>query len=204
MHTTPTALDQIAAAIVMVDGGLSLALFIGLTLFMSFGAMSQKANTVGLLVAFIMVITTAVAGVISLISPAPAGQLPPYTGDYIAAAFAIIVAGASILLIVGLSLVLAIPAIASRRELVTSWPQHAEASFQPYEQASARTGAFAWTLSLITAGAFFAIIAVINLTVEPKKDDLSRDMNMSNVSKKGATSAPAPTPTTPATPESPK
>jgi hypothetical protein len=193
MHTTPTALDQIAAAIVMVDGGLSLALFIGLTLFMSFGAISQKANTVGLVVAFVMVITTAIAGVISIISPAPAGQPPPYTGDYIAAAFAITVAGASVLMIVGLSLVLAIPAIASRRQLVTSWPANVEQMFQPHEQASARTSGLAWLAGLSLAGAFFAVIAIINLTIEPAKNDLGKDMNMSNVSKKNAP-APAPTP----------
>jgi hypothetical protein len=192
MHDPTTSLDSIAAALVLIDGGLSLALFIGLTLFMSFGAIAQKSNTVGVLVAFILVITTAVAAVFSLLAPASSGP-PPYTGDYIAAAFAIAVAAVSILMIVGLSIVLAIPAIIGRRQLITSWPHQVEVMFQPYERASSSTGAMAWLAGLSVAGAFFAVIAIINLTIEPQSKDLTKDMNMSNVSKKSA-AAPAPTP----------
>src|SRR5580704_5585517 len=125
MHDTTTSLDSIAAALVLIDGGLSLAMFIGLTLFMSFGAIAQKSNTIGLLVAFILVIVTAVAGVFSLLAPTASGP-PPYTGDYIAAAFAIAVAAVAILMVVGLTLVLAIPAIIGRRQLTTSWPHQVE------------------------------------------------------------------------------
>jgi hypothetical protein len=187
-----TPLDHLAAAIMIASDGLALALFIGLTLFMSVGGIAQKSNTVGMLIAFLLVITTAVAAVIS-IALLPSGE--PYgPGDQIAAAFAIVTSGAAILLLVGLVFVLGIPAIAGRRQLVTSWPHQAEAMFEPYERAAAGTGTMAWAAGLGVGVAAFAIIGIINVTIEPQSKDLTKDMNMSNVSKKSA-AAPAPAPT---------
>nr|HEX4312789.1 hypothetical protein [Kofleriaceae bacterium] len=201
MHSDPTTtLDSIAAALVLVSGGLSLAMFIGLTLFMSFGAISQKTNTVGLIVAVVLVLTTAVAGVIALVMPAGTTH-DPGSGDYLAGTFAIAVAAASVLMIVGLTLVLAIPAIFGRRQLITSWPQQTEMMFMPHEQAASRTGGMAWAAGLGVAGIVFAVLAIVNLTVEPQSKDLTKDMNMSNVSKKKGVEAPAPAPT-PSAPDS--
>jgi hypothetical protein len=192
---TWTLMNFLAPPIILVCDGLALALFVGLMLFMSIGAITQKSNTVGLTIAFVLVLATAGAGVISLLSPTPSSSAPPYTGDYIAAALAIAVAGASVLVIVGLTLVLAIPAIFSRRDLVTSWPSNAEVMFQPHEMQMRRTQGIAWMPALAIASAVFAVVAIINLTVEPKKNDLGKDMNMSNVSKKTPAAAPAPAPT---------
>ena len=194
MHDPTTSLDSIAAALVLVSGGLSLAMFIGLTLFMSFGAISQKANTIGLVIAVVLVLTTAVAGVLALLMPAGTVK-EPGSGDYLAGTFAIGVAAVSVLMIVGLTLVLAIPAILGRRQLSTSWPQQAEMMFMPHEQAAGRTGAMAWVAGLGIAGLAFAVMAIINLTVEPQSKDLTKDMNMSNVSKAKGADAPAPAPT---------
>jgi hypothetical protein len=189
-----TPLDHLAAAVMIASDGLALALFIGLTLFMSMGAIAQKSNTVGMLIAFVLVIVTAIAGVISLLSPTPDNQPPPYTGDYIAAAFAIAVSATAILLLLVLVVVLAIPAIAGRRQLVTSWPHQAELMFEPYERAAGKTGGMAWAAGLGLGLAAFAIIGIINVIIEPQSKDLTKGMNMSNVSKKTA-AAPAPAPT---------
>jgi hypothetical protein len=187
-----TPLDHLAAAVMIASDGLALALFIGLTLFMSIGGIAQKSNTVGMLIAFVLVIATAVAAVISIaVLPNP----DPYgPGDQIAAAFAITTSGAAILLVVGLVIVLGLPAIAGRRQLVTSWPHQAELMFEPYERAAASTGGFAWAAGLGVGIAAFAVIGIINVTIEPQSKDLTKDMNMSNVSKKSA-AAPAPAPT---------
>jgi hypothetical protein len=187
-----TPLDHLAAAIMIASDGLALALFIGLTLFMSIGALAQKTNTVGLTIAFVLVTVAAIAAVISLVSPNP----EPYgTGDVAAAAFAIAIGGASILLLVVLIIILGIPAIAGRGQLVTSWPHQAEMMFEPFERASRSTGGVAWAAGLGIGFATFAVLAGINLTVEPQSKDLTKDMNMSNVSKKAAPApAPAPTP----------
>lgn len=184
MHDT-TGLDSIAAALVIITGSISLVLFLGMSLAMSFGAITSKSNTVALLVAFGLVAVTVLAAVISITSG----------NTDIAAAIAIAVAVVAVLFIVGLVLVMGIGAIFSGRQLVTSWPQAQEAMFAPHEAAISKSAGIAWAGGLGAMLVVFGIIAGINLGVEPPKKDYTKDMNMSNISKKKAadpTPAPAP------------
>ncbi len=78
----------------------------------------------------------------------------------------------------------------------SSWPPHQEAAFQVYEQVREERQRRAWLVGGICAGAFFLLVMVITLGVTPHKVDLTKDMNMSNITKKSET-APAAAPAAP-------
>lgn len=69
----------------------------------------------------------------------------------------------------------------------SSWPPHQEATFQVYEHVREESQRKAWIIGGGAAGAFFLILVVIYLTIAPEKVDLSKDMNMSNITKKSTT-----------------
>jgi hypothetical protein len=76
----------------------------------------------------------------------------------------------------------------------SSWPRDQEQSFVVYEQHNTESMKKAVTLGTI-AGLIFLVVTVgIYAGVEPDRRDLSKDMNMSNLSKKSRAATPAPTP----------
>lgn len=75
----------------------------------------------------------------------------------------------------------------------SSWPPHQEATFQVYEQVREERQRKAWMLGGICAGIFFVLVMAISMGVTPHKVDLTKDMNMSNITKK-SDSAPAAAP----------
>jgi hypothetical protein len=74
----------------------------------------------------------------------------------------------------------------------SSWPPHQEATFQVYEQVRDERQRRAWVIGGIAAGTFFVVLMAIYLAITPHKVDLTKDMNMSNITKKAAAPA-APT-----------
>jgi hypothetical protein len=70
----------------------------------------------------------------------------------------------------------------------SSWPPHQEATFQVYEQVREESQRRAWIIGGSVAGAFFVLLVGISLAISPTKVDLSKDMNMSNITKKTAPS----------------
>jgi hypothetical protein len=82
----------------------------------------------------------------------------------------------------------------------SSLPPHEEQAFIVYEQRTAEAGSKAVTFGAI-AGAIVLVIAVgIYLGIEPRHIDYTKDMNMSNLTKKDSTPDPAPTPAPSTTP----
>lgn len=75
----------------------------------------------------------------------------------------------------------------------SSWPREQEQSFVVYEQHAAESSKKALVISVITAVAFLFIALGIYAGVEPDRRDITKDMNMSNLSKK-TSKKPAPTP----------
>jgi hypothetical protein len=73
----------------------------------------------------------------------------------------------------------------------SSWPPHQEAAFQVYEQVGQERQRKAWMIGGIAAGAFFLLVMGISLGVTPHKVDLTKDMNMSNITKRSETAPPA-------------
>jgi hypothetical protein len=79
----------------------------------------------------------------------------------------------------------------------SSWPREQEQSFVVYEQHAAESSKKALMVSVITAVAFLFIALGIYAGVEPEHKDLTKGMNMSNLSKKSQKAAPAETPSAP-------
>jgi len=75
----------------------------------------------------------------------------------------------------------------------SSWPRDQEQSFVVYEQQQAESKKKAIMFGAIAGIVAFVFAVGIYAGVEPDKKDLSKDMNMSNLSKKGK-DAPAPAP----------
>lgn len=73
----------------------------------------------------------------------------------------------------------------------SSWSREQEATFLVYEQRREESQKKAFVAAAI-AGAVVLVLAIgIYAGVEPKMQDMSKDMNMSNLTKKD-TNAPAP------------
>lgn len=67
----------------------------------------------------------------------------------------------------------------------SSWPREQEATFVVYEERISQAQKKAWTVALATAAIVFVAALGIYAGVEPDKTDISKDMNMSNLSRKG-------------------
>ena len=79
----------------------------------------------------------------------------------------------------------------------SSWSREQEATFLVYEQRREESQKKAWAVALVSAAIFFVAAVGIYMGVEPDRRDFSKDMNMSNLTKKkGGEKAPAPAPET--------
>jgi hypothetical protein len=104
--------------------------------------------------------------------------------DYVAAILALIILVASALTLFGMGILMAVGAIFSKRPLVTSWPSDQEHSFQSFEHRGSTASSQAWVLGLIGAIAFGVFATGVYFGVAPDTRDISKDMNMSNLTKK--------------------
>ena len=91
----------------------------------------------------------------------------------------------------------------------SSWPRDQEQMFVVYEQRASESGKKAMTLGVIIGAIFFVIMVGIYAGVAPDKHDITKDMNMSNLTKKtkkveAPPPAPAPAAAPAPAPEAPK
>ena len=82
----------------------------------------------------------------------------------------------------------------------SSWPREQEQTFIVYEQRAAESSKKAFMIGAITAVTVFVVALGIYAGVEPDHKDLSKDMNMSNLTKKDKKVAPTPDTAAPAAP----
>lgn len=122
--------------------------------------------------------------------------------DMLATIVCIIIVGVSLLTLLGMGILMAINAIFSKRPLVTSWPNEQEHTFEPFERRGVAANGQAWAASLVGAAIVMFVAIGIFFGVAPEKKDVTKDMNMSNLTKKSNPAAPAPAPRAPA--EAPK
>jgi len=77
----------------------------------------------------------------------------------------------------------------------SSWPRDQEQTFVVYEQRSSESSRKAITAAAIAAIGVFVLLVGIYAGVEPERKDYTKDMNMSNLTKKHkASEEAAPTP----------
>ena len=120
--------------------------------------------------------------------------------DYVAAILVLIILVASALTLFGMGILMAVGAIFSKRPLVTSWPSDQEHSFATFEHRGTMSSSQAWVLSIVGAVALTIFATGVYFGVAPDKRDISKDMNMSNLTKK----RPTPKVVEPAPAEAPK
>jgi hypothetical protein len=112
----------------------------------------------------------------------------------------IALAAISILTLLGMGAMMAIGAVFSNRPLVTSLPAEQERLFAPFERRASASTSLSWLVGLASAGVFMAVALVIYIKVPPEQKDMTKGMNMSNLTKK---KEPAPKPPTTAPAEAP-
>ncbi len=72
----------------------------------------------------------------------------------------------------------------------SSWPREQEAAFMVYEQRYVESQRKAWTIAIISAALVLVTLVGIYAGVEPDNKDMTKGMNMSNLTKKSAAPAP--------------
>jgi hypothetical protein len=118
--------------------------------------------------------------------------------DYVAAIIVLLIFVVSMLTLFGMGILMAVGAVFSHRPLVTSWPADQEHSFSTFERRGAVANSQAWVLSFIGAVLLTVFATGVYFGVAPDKRDISKDMNMSNLTKKRTPAAPKPDATAPA------
>jgi len=123
--------------------------------------------------------------------------------DFVAAILVFIILTVSILTLFGMGILMAAGAVFSNRPLVTSWTPDKEASFATYERRGAMSNSQAWLFSLVGAVVVAIFVTGVYFGITPERKDVTKDMNMSNLTKKHA-AARAPKPDSAAPAEAPK
>lgn len=77
----------------------------------------------------------------------------------------------------------------------SSWPRDQEQSFIVYEQRGQESQKKAYTLGAIAGGIVLVFMVGIYAAVKPEHKDMTKGMNMDNLTKKSKKAEPAPTPT---------
>ena len=73
----------------------------------------------------------------------------------------------------------------------SSWPREQEQSFVVYEARNSESSRIAWIAGGIAAAVVFVFLIGVYAGVTPDRKDITKDMNMSNLTKKDS-KAPAP------------
>lgn len=129
----------------------------------------------------------------------------PTTLDFAASIFVLIIVVISGFTLLGTGVLMAIGAVFTKRPLVTSWPNEQEHTFTAFERRGSSASALAWVFSLLGGVLITLVAMVIYFGVPPEKKDVTRDMNMSNLTKRRTSqAAPAARPDAPAPTEAAK
>lgn len=68
----------------------------------------------------------------------------------------------------------------------SSWPREQEASFVVFEEHAKQSASKAFTVAAIASAVVLVLALGVYFGVEPDRRDITKDMNMSNLGKKGA------------------
>jgi hypothetical protein len=116
-----------------------------------------------------------------------AASQEPTGMDSLGAVIALIVISVGGLVLIGMGGMMAVGAIIGNRSYTTSWPDNYEHAFRGFEDRAGASQSKAWLVALVSG--LFVLVAAVGISqgVEPDRRDLSKDMNMSNLTKKSAT-----------------
>jgi hypothetical protein len=190
-----TTADSIGGLILLLVGVISFIAVTGLALSMTIGASKSPATLAITSVVALISLVIAVGLYITLTS---AHGATPSTWDSIGSKIALLVGILASLTLGGLAVVMVSGALSPNKTPASSWSADLEASFSGYEQRTAKAQSQAWALGGVAA-AFVAVAAIgIYKGVTPDIKDLTKGMNMSNLTKKSRVEAAPPAPKAPA------
>ncbi|MGE0548761.1 MAG: hypothetical protein AB7O24_12010 [Kofleriaceae bacterium] len=117
----------------------------------------------------------------------------------------LIVSFVALLSLGGMIIMLSAGALAGKKEFVSSWAPEQEHAFIAFEQYNRASNSKAWTFGIIAAVIVSIVVLGAYAGVKPDMKDVTKDMNMSNLSTKPAETKPAETkPAEAPKPEAPK
>ena len=82
----------------------------------------------------------------------------------------------------------------------SSWPRDQEQQFVVFEQRQQESHKKAFTAAIVASVAFLVLALFVYAGVEPEHKDMTKGMNMDNLTKKSKKAEPAPTPAAAPTP----
>jgi len=115
---------------------------------------------------------------------------PAEMWDRIGGMLAFLMGIVGFLTIGGMLVTAAIGAFTSTKSPVTSWPMEQEQAFAGFDRRNAASQSRAWVFGV--GAAVFVFVAAIGISkaVKPDDKDLSKEMNMSNLTKKSKQDGP--------------
>ena len=194
-----TAADAFGGFLVLVVAILSFLAISGLALSMTIGASKSPGimaitGVAGLLSVLI------VAGLFMTVTTHHAVKIdgcPAEFWDRLGGMLATVIGLVALLSIGGLLVTSAMAAFSSSKTPVSSWPQHEEHLFSVYDQRIAAAQSRAWAFGIAGGVMFFVFAIGVYKGVTPDMKDLSKDMNMDNLTKKSKDKAETPKVETP-------
>jgi hypothetical protein len=192
-----TAADAFGGFLVLIVAILSFLSISGLALSMTLGA-SKSPGTMAITGISGLLSVLIIAGLVMTVTAHHSLKIdgcPAETWDRLGGMLAMVVGIVALLSIGGLLVTSAMAAFSSSKTPVSSWPQEQEHLFSVYDQRIAAAQSRAWAIG-VAGGVLFFIFAIgVYKGVTPDMKDLSKDMNMDNLTKKSTKEAPAPAPT---------
>jgi hypothetical protein len=199
-----TAADAFGGFVALIVGIVSFLAISGLALSMTVGA-SKSPSTMAI---------TALSGVLSVVIAV--GLYVTLTGthahkledcgiatwDKLGGTLALIIGIVGVLALLGILVTTAMGAFGASKTPVSSWPMEQEQMFAGFDRRIQQTQSQAWLFGGSLAVLVFVFAFGVYKGVKPDIKDLSKDMNMSNLTKK-STKSNAATPK-PDAPEAPK
>jgi hypothetical protein len=183
-----TGADAFGGILALVVGLISFLAISGLALSMTLGA-SKTSGTI---------VITGIAGLLSVIvavglfmTISSSHTETPGTWEVLGSMMALILGIIAVLAIGGLAVVMMMGTFASKQP-ITSWPPEQEQTFRGFDNHNAQAQSRAWAIAIVSGAVAFVVAIGIYTGVTPEIHDLSKDMNMSNLTKKSKSEAPAP------------
>jgi hypothetical protein len=189
--TTATTIDLSAADafggfVAMIVGILSFLSISSLALSMTIGASKSPANMAITGISGLLSVIVAI-GLFMTLSTHHTIKLegcPSETWDRLGGTLAMIIGSVGILAIVGLLATSVINAFTASKSPVSSWPNELEHAFAGFDRRVSAAQSRAWTFSVVAGVLTFLFVFGVYQGVEPDRRDITKDMNMSNLSKK--------------------
>jgi hypothetical protein len=181
-----SAADAFGGFIALIVGILAFLSISGLALQMTIGA-SKSPSTMAITGSAGLLSVLIVVGFVMTLSAHHTFKLegcPAETWDRIGGLLAAIIGGVGLLALIGILATSMIAAFTTSKTPASSWPAELEPAFAGFDRRVQAAQSRAWMFSIMAGALTFLFVFGVYQGVTPDIKDLSKDMNMSNLSKK--------------------